>query len=347
MRKSLKIAGHLFFWLLVPFLTSFVVWAYQFTAFLPNAENQIKEYSAVFADNVVLSLITVVIGASGFYLMYLLIIPEALQRGNKIRILLYSLVVILMPLLFIYLLSLTFFAIHLFLAYFVFTSYLILIPFSFLGALLQLSAHWRAKERENSRLEKQNLQTRLALLQTQISPHFLFNTINNIDVLIENNPKMASTYLRELSDILRFMLYKTTPDRILLQDEICFIKKYVELQKIRSVNPDFVKFSIAGEAGSLAIAPLIFIVFVENAFKYVAGKKSDNAIELNFSLSPSQILFRCKNTVNKNLLITDEDSGIGISSVKQRLDLLYKKKHDLKIISDENHFSVSLQIMLA
>src|ERR1044071_687955 len=114
----------------------------------------------------------------------------------------------------------------------------------------------------------------LALIKSQINPHFLFNTINNIDVLIAKDSAKASEYLNKLSGILRYMIYETRNEKISLAGELDYIEKYLELQKIRTANPDYVNFQISGEANNLKIAPMILFPFIENAFKHTENKKN-------------------------------------------------------------------------
>ncbi len=121
----------------------------------------------------------------------------------------------------------------------------------------------------------------LALVKSQINPHFLFNTINNIDVLISKDAERASAYLNKLSDIMRFMLYETKPAKIPLPKELTYIEKFIELQKIRTTNEHYVNYSIKGDTANFMIPPMLLISFIENAFKYADNKKVENAINFH------------------------------------------------------------------
>ena len=129
-------------------------------------------------------------------------------------------------------------------------------------------------------LENKNNQMELALVKSQINPHFLFNTINNIDVLIEKDAVKASAYLNKLSDIMRFMLYETKEERTPLKQELTYIEKYIDLQRIRTSNPNYVNYNVEGKPDNLVIAPMLFIPFIENAFKHAENKKIENAINI-------------------------------------------------------------------
>lgn len=131
-------------------------------------------------------------------------------------------------------------------------------------------------------LTKKNYEMEIALMKAQINPHFLFNTINNIDGLIQEDSDKASEYLNKLSDIMRFMLYETKTEKIYLAKELAYIGKYIELQKIGTSNPGYVKYEVQGEPANLLVEPMLFIPFIENAFKHTDDKRVENAIKIRF-----------------------------------------------------------------
>lgn len=188
--------------------------------------------------------------------------------------------------------------------------------------------------------------TALLLLQSQLNPHFLFNSLNNIDILVEENPKKASDYLKKLSDILRYVLYETKEDETDVAKEIEQIKSFIELQKIRSDNPYYVNFNIKGELKGQKIAPMIFIPFVENAFKHCKNKSIENAIAIEFEISKGSVTMICKNYYETNQLEIIKNEGLGIETIKQRLNLLYPNHHELVIDKTGNWFNVYLSIQL-
>lgn len=346
MKKEVKFFIYFIIWALIPFVTTFFIWAYQFAVFNPVVKTEVVSYFEIFINNILISTTTALIGALGFYITFNYITPSILDKRKKGLIILYFVVLLAFPFLFIYLLSFVFNAIYWFLELFIICSYIILIPFSIFGALLQVYQYWQTKNREKAELESQNIQTELALLKAKIDPHFLFNTINNIDVLIENNPMEASRYLKKLGKILRFTLYQTKEDKILLADEINYLNEYIELQKIRSINPKFIEFYIKGNPDNLRIAPMVFITFVENAFKYVLDKKIDSSIQIEIKISANDITFTCKNTFDDKELKEKNKDGIGLSTIKKRLDLIYKNNYELKINTIKNQFVVILKIKL-
>ncbi|MFK5981518.1 MAG: histidine kinase [Flavobacteriaceae bacterium] len=346
MKKEVKFFIYFIIWALVPFVITFFIWAYQFAVFNPVEKTEVVTYFAIFVNNILISTTTTLIGAMGFYLTFKYITPSILNKRKKGLIILYFVILLAFPFLFIYLLSFVFNAIYWFFELFIIYSYIILIPFSIFGALLQVYQYWQTKNREKAELERQNIQTELALLKAKIDPHFLFNTINNIDVLIENNPMEASKYLKKLGKILRFTLYQTKENKILLAEEINYLNEYIELQKIRSINPRFIEFHIKGNPDNLRIAPMVFITFVENAFKFVLDKKIDSSIQIEIKISVNDITFTCKNTFDDKELKEKNKDGIGLSTIKKRLNLIYKNNYELKINTIKNQFVVILKIKL-
>lgn len=205
---------------------------------------------------------------------------------------------------------------------------------------------WYNEIHEKTELEKKNVQMELSLLKTHLNPHFLFNTLNNIDILIETDPKAASSYLQKLSDILRFVVYETSQEKIPLTKELAYIRKYVELQQIRTSNKQYVNLIISGDPGQLMIGPMLFIPFIENAFKHASNKKMNGAVTLEISIGDKQVRFNCTNMYDRSKSLVEAHSGLGIALLRQRLDLLYKDNYELEINQTENTFSVTAVIKL-
>jgi LytS/YehU family sensor histidine kinase len=195
-------------------------------------------------------------------------------------------------------------------------------------------------------LEKDKLSTQLELLKSKINPHFLFNSLNNIDILIEENPKIASDYLAKLSDILRLVLYETIDDELLIGKEIEQIKNYIELQKIRTNNAHFVNFNIKGEINKQKIDPMLFIPIIENAFKHCKNKTIENGINIEFEIHAYSVKMYCKNYFESNQIELTKNDGLGIETIKQRLNLLYPENHELIIDKSEHWFNVTLSVKL-
>jgi len=205
---------------------------------------------------------------------------------------------------------------------------------------------WYDEIKLKEELAEKNYEMELELIKSQINPHFLFNTINNIDVLITKDSARASEYLNKLSDILRYMVYKTKTEKIPLADELNYIEKYLALQKIRASNPDYINFEISGSAGNLTIAPMILFPFIENAFKHTENKKSSDAINIKILIEEKKFVFECENMYRKNLQIKRGDGGLGNELIEKRLMLLYPGKHRLEVEKDEQVYKVKLSLDL-
>lgn len=218
--------------------------------------------------------------------------------------------------------------------------------FNLCGFLFKACVEWIQDRKMRLELEKDREASQLELLKSKIDPHFLFNNLNNIDVFIQEDPKLASEYLRKLSDILRFMLYEANASKIPLLQEIEYIQKYIALQKIRTANVHFVKFEIIGDSSKKRISPMILIHFIENAFKFASNKKIENAVEIRLLISQKKLSFYCKNHISSSIEINAENKGIGIQLLKQKLDLLYKKDYTLNSKVENNWYLVNLDIPL-
>lgn len=202
------------------------------------------------------------------------------------------------------------------------------------------------KERRKE-LEYANFQSELSLFRAQVNPHFLFNTLNNIDALIHIDPDKASAALIQLSKQMRYLLYDSNVTKINLKDEISFIQNYIDLETIRIKNKKFISFDIRGNLQGIQIAPMLLIAFVENAFKHSNDKHKDKGLEISLSIIEDNLLFKCKNTFDASLTPNHlKYSGIGLDLVKKRLELIYKTNYNLIIRQDNYYYAVELSIPL-
>lgn len=203
---------------------------------------------------------------------------------------------------------------------------------------------WYKELKLKEELKQKNHEMEMALVKSQLDPHFLFNTLNNIDILILKNATEASTYLNKLSDIMRFMLFETKTDKIPLSKELEYIEKYIALQKIRTSNSNYINFEVIGSSNGKTIAPMVFLPFIENAFKHTTNKKLDNAISVRISIEKERIQFECKNRFNPDRKLKQENNGLGNMLIEKRLKLLYPEKHTLDIGKRKNQYRVHLTI---
>ncbi|WP_435137113.1 sensor histidine kinase [Formosa sp. A9] len=209
--------------------------------------------------------------------------------------------------------------------------------------------NFHKKQREVKQLKNLVKDSELQFLKSQINPHFLFNNLNNLySHAIENSPKTPSIII-ELSSVLRYMLYDCKENYVSLEKEISHLKNFTELYKLQIEHRGNIQFKTdTFENSKLKIAPLILMVFIENAFKHSTSNQSDNIhITINVKTSEQGVLkFSCKNNYIVSNKKSNLESGIGLENVKKRLMLLYPKKHDLNIEMTNNIYKVELSINL-
>ena len=203
---------------------------------------------------------------------------------------------------------------------------------------------WYEELKVKEALLEKNHQMELALVKSQLDPHFLFNTINNIDILIVKDAEKASSYLNRLSGIMRFMLFETKAERIPLAKEIEYIEKYIELQRLRTANANYINYSLIGQTNGRNIAPMVFIPFIENACKHATNKKIEDAISIEISISPKQVELKCENKFDRHRKPQGKDHGLGNELIQKRLNLIYPTQHELSALKKDDVYSVHLII---
>jgi hypothetical protein len=198
-------------------------------------------------------------------------------------------------------------------------------------------------------LEKEKLNSELAFLKNQISPHFFFNTLNNIYSLIDINAGDSQKAVLKLSRMMRYLLYESETGNSPLSREIEFMNNYIDLMKLRMSDKVDLKVSFPENYENRGIPPLLFISLIENAFKHGISSRGNSYIEISMLTAKDSITFRCVNSMAK---IKEENGighppGIGLENLSKRLNLLFPGKHDLKISRSENAFEVLLYINFA
>jgi two-component system LytT family sensor kinase len=208
---------------------------------------------------------------------------------------------------------------------------------------------WIRNEIIRKQLEANQLSTEIKFLKSQINPHFLFNTLNNLFSMAQGkgNEELADGISR-LSEMMRYMLYESNTEQVALRKEIEYLESYILLNKLRYPDDEVkVNFNYPEQIDSLFIAPMLFIPFAENAFKHgvMIGKPWE--VDMGVNLFDKQVVFWCK---NKNYSyvkkMDDKTRGIGLKNVKRRLELLYPNNYDLTINSDDENYAVELKINL-
>ncbi|EZH75707.1 hypothetical protein ATO12_02640 [Aquimarina atlantica] len=225
-----------------------------------------------------------------------------------------------------------------------FFIFIIALIFGIVASVLRGFITWFNEIKLKETLRQRNHEMEMALVKSQLDPHFLFNTINNIDVLIMKNASQASSYLNKLSDIMRFMLFETKTEKVALSKEIEYIEKYIELQKIRTANSNYINFEVRGSFIGKTIAPMVFIPFIENAFKHTTNKKLDNAITITVIIHNTFIKLECVNKLDAKRKLKQESNGLGNELIQKRLQLIYPDNHILEISNTNDVYAVHLTI---
>ncbi|HOS48474.1 MAG TPA: histidine kinase [Bacteroidia bacterium] len=203
---------------------------------------------------------------------------------------------------------------------------------------------WIDAENSAVELENQRLSAELSFLKSQVNPHFLFNTLNNIYALSVNSDPVASESILKLSQLLRYILQEAQSENVSINKEIEHLKQYIDLQKLRFTKKVNVNFEVTTDASGFSIAPLLLLPFVENAFKYGISAHEASKIDIMLSFKGSIFEFSVKNTLNNGSIAEIESTGIGVENVRKRLELSYPGNFDLIIKNNTIAHSVYLKI---
>ncbi len=223
----------------------------------------------------------------------------------------------------------------------------------FVGAsstAFKITQDWLSHERDRKELQSQNLASELNFLKSQINPHFLFNTLNNLYALSLKKSDQAPETVLKLSEMMRYMLYECNVEKVPLSKEINYLKNYLQLEKIRLGQNFDIQFDVHGSVGDLEIAPLMFIPFIENSFKHGMNNLiSDGFVHIKLFIEEGAIWMKITNNSGNEILKKESkknSGGIGLINIKRRLKLIYPNKHKLKIEQTKNIYTVNLNIQL-
>lgn len=224
-------------------------------------------------------------------------------------------------------------------------GFLIYTVFFVIASVVKLYGVWNKNETDKQEIENQKHVSELTALKNQINPHFLFNSLNSICSLAVKKSEETPEAIIMLSDMMRYMLYQSNDDYVLLQKEIEYLENYVNLQKLRLANTTHVSFDIKGAVKGQKIPPLLLIAFVENAFKFGVDSAGISKVYIVIQVENNDFQFMCKNVIGQQAY-DNECSGIGLENTKKRLELLYPHKHMLSITEQEGMYTVNLQLTL-
>lgn len=206
---------------------------------------------------------------------------------------------------------------------------------------------WLRSEQRTKEIQNEKLQTELSYLKAQINPHFLFNTLNNIYSLAADRSEKTAEAVMKLANIMRYVLSEARNDLVPLEKEIQFTTHYIELQKMRITDKTKVEFTIIGDPAGIQIPPLLFLPFVENAFKYGVSTREMSPIIILLEIKKDRIFLEVINNKHASSSMKSTDNtGIGINNTRRRLDLIYPDHYSLETTQTPTLYTATLSIDL-
>jgi len=211
------------------------------------------------------------------------------------------------------------------------------------GSFFRVIINWFTALNQKAELDRQKIAIELELLKSKLNPHFLFNTLNNIDSLISQDPDKASAELIRLSDMMRYLTYETNSETVELSREIEYIGNFIELNRIRIREPDAILFEVSGDL-TARISPGLFMPLIENAFKFASFRIQKPGIRISVK-SENGIISLETGNYNDNILNSEKQfSGFGLSNLRKRLELIYPGRHTFHTEAGEFRYDVKLSI---
>lgn len=213
---------------------------------------------------------------------------------------------------------------------------------TFISSALKVTGNYIRNERRNKELETQKLITELAYLKSQVNPHFLFNTLNNIYSLAYKQHPETPDAIMKLSLLMRYMLYESNDALVSLEKEVDHINNFIDLQKLRLREHTIIKLDVQGDLKGKQIAPMLLMTLVENAFKHGLVSKNEIGILMNLEVKEDLLLFSTINNTSSHK--KREYGGIGLENLRRRLNLLYANQHQLAFEEKEGAFYATLKL---
>ena len=325
------------------------IWLFAIFANLPYTDLKTIMQPQMIVSNTIGFLYLMII----FYLFYLIMVPAFLYRKKVILFFgLSFLTVLIMPFFgyTILFLSRAFFdgTFHNFYHDYSFrmhmSGYYPVLTAAVFGSFFSLIINWYTTMNQKAELDKQKLAVELDLLKSKLNPHFLFNTLNNIDSLIHQNAEEASAALIRLSEIMRYLTYETSSDVVPLKREIEYIHNLIELHRMRIKTPEDIRFEVDGDQNVL-ISPALFVPLIENAFKYASFRSKKPYVDIRLNSSDGIVIFEASNYYENKINDSGSDhSGFGIMNLRKRLELVYPGKHQIDIEHGDMLYHTKLTI---
>ncbi|WP_128547715.1 sensor histidine kinase [Larkinella soli] len=214
-------------------------------------------------------------------------------------------------------------------------------------AAIKLVKIWYLKQRDYQQIEREKLHAELQLLKSQVHPHFLFNTLNNLYALTLKKSEQSPAVVLKLSELLSYMLYDCNAPEVPLEKEIGFMKNYIGLEQLRYGDRLDISINFHGDLQSRQIAPLLLVPFLENAFKHGTSEQLEQAwIFMDLAVEDNTLTFKLVNSREGEPQVGAHPGGIGLQNVQKRLELLYPGRYELQIHPEEETFLVDLKILL-
>lgn len=208
------------------------------------------------------------------------------------------------------------------------------------SCIIKFMVDWFYNEKVQRDLESERKDMELQFLKSQLNPHFLFNSLNNIYSLAYQKSEKTADAILKLSEIMRYMIYESNDSWVSLDKEVEYVQSYIELQKLRFKDGAAVEITINGEVDGQQIVPLILISFVENAFKHGVANDHSDPIKINIIANQKILHFSVSN--RKNNSNRDSVGGVGLNNVERRLELLYPDRYKLNIVNSTTHYNTEL-----
>jgi len=211
---------------------------------------------------------------------------------------------------------------------------------------IRLTERYNRDEKLRQQLETEHLRSELSYLKLQLSPHFLFNTLNNIYALVALDPNKAQGSVLNLSKMLRYLLYETNADEVPIRGEVAFLQSYIQLMNLRLPTHVNVSIEISVANQEAPIAPLLLLSLIENAFKHGVHPNAPSFIRISLVEAENFLEFKTENTNHPKESTDLSGSGLGLVNLSKRLELMYRDRYQYHVSKDENNYSSSLSIQL-
>lgn len=223
----------------------------------------------------------------------------------------------------------------------------ILIMLVFSSTAIKLFQEWVYNTNRINELERNSLEIELKELKNQVNPHFLFNMLNNVSVLVKKDTDKASQIIMKLSGFLRHLLYQNRRDAVALVSEIQFLNDFLELENIRRDDFSFtIDVVCENEVKGVMLPPNLFVTFVENAVKHSVDLDNPSRIDIGFGIVNHKLVFSCVNTKPEEPIAVNNDGGLGLINIRRQLELLYGGAFDLDIKETDSQFMVKLTLLV-